>query len=216
MYYIIGDIHGYLDRLENLIAKLGPLTGDDDMLIFLGDYIDRGPCSYEVIEFVMSLSMKYQVIFLRGNHEDMLMKYLAGLDREGLYLYNGGGATIRSYKRHMGDFILPESHMEFYNNLRSYYEGEDFIAVHGGLDPGVDSMELQDEHELIWIREEFILADKRWDKTIIFGHTPTQFITGESAVYVDESRNIIGIDTGVIFGKQLSCIRWPDRVVISG
>jgi serine/threonine protein phosphatase 1 len=217
MYYLIGDIHGYFKKLVNLFDKLKTRVKEEDTIIFLGDYIDRGAHSYEVIDFLISASRTpgFSTVFLKGNHEDMLMSYLRGEDHNGLYIFNGGDATIKSYIAHQGEFRLPEHHREFFESLRLYYEGEDFIAVHAGLDPALP-LQHQDEHDLIWIREKFFRADKRWDKTVIFGHTPTVYISGDSPVYIDEERNIIGIDTGVIFGKSLSCLVWPERRVITG
>lgn len=212
MYYIIGDIHGYLNHLMAVMEQVRLRISDNDTLIFLGDYIDRGPCSYETIEYLINLSRIYNTVFLRGNHEDMLMHFINGEDLHGNYLYNGGGATIRSYENSIGSFILPESHNEFYRGLLLYFEGDDFIAVHAGLNPTIDMMENQTEHDLLWIRQEFYNARKRWDKTVIFGHTPTAYLSQEG-VYFDTKRNIIALDSGVIMGGPLSCLTWPDRKI---
>lgn len=218
MYYIIGDIHGYFARLVNLFDKLTGLVKNDDTIIFLGDYIDRGPQSYEVIDFLIQISKTAGLnsVFLKGNHEDMLMAYLRGEDSAGAFLINGGDATIQSYIARCGLFELPEHHWEFLDSLVLYFEGDDFIAVHAGLNPGINSMEQQEDSELLWIREKFFRADKRWDKTIIFGHTPVPYIKHGGELYVDNERNIIGIDSGVIFGNQLTCLVWPERRIIRG
>lgn len=218
MYYIIGDIHGYFRRLFNLFDKLTGLVKDADTIIFLGDYIDRGPRSYEVIDFLIQLSRTagLNTVFLKGNHEDMFMTYLRGEDSIGAFMINGGDATIQSYITRRGVFELPDHHREFFDKLVLYYEGDDFIAVHAGLNPEIDSMEKQEESELLWIREKFFRADKRWDKTIIFGHTPIPYIKQDREVYMDNERNIIGIDSGVIFGNQLTCLVWPERKFIRG
>jgi serine/threonine protein phosphatase 1 len=215
MYYIIGDIHGYLDRLLSLMKVLKEHFQDDDTFIFLGDYIDRGYHSYEVIEFLISLSKKANTIFLSGNHEDMLKNYIAGDDLSGMFLHNGGRATIESYKRNMKKFTLPRTHEIFFNSLDNYFEGEDFIAVHAGLDPSVENINDQNRWDMLWIREHFFNSPRRWEKTVIFGHTPTNLLGGPGQVYFDDSRNIIGIDSGVIFGRELSCLRWPDRKVFT-
>jgi serine/threonine protein phosphatase 1 len=197
--------------------KLMKRVTEKDTLVFLGDYIDRGAHSYEVIDFLISISRSpgFSSVFLKGNHEDMLMWYLRGEDRGGSYLLNGGDATIRSYIAHVGSLKLPGHHREFYDNLRLYYEGEDFIAVHAGLNPDIDTVAGQAEHDLLWIRDKFFRADKRWDKTVIFGHTPTRLI-GSDSIYFDDERNIIGIDSGVIFGNPLSCLVWPEKKIITG
>ena len=98
-YYIIGDIHGSLSNLQNLCKKIEDVINDDDVIIFIGDYIDRGPHSFEVIEYLISLAKSRTSIFLRGNHEDMLLDYLDGRDSSNIYLVNGGRETIKSYKK---------------------------------------------------------------------------------------------------------------------
>lgn len=213
MYYIIGDIHGYLDKLLSLMKVLKSNFQDDDTFVFLGDYIDRGYHSYEVIEFLISLSKKANTVFLTGNHEVMLKNYLAGDDFHGMFLHNGGRATIESYKRNIKKFRLPYTHEIFLNNLDNYFEGEDFIAVHAGLNPSVEKIEDQNKQDMIWIREAFFNSSRRWEKTIIFGHTPTTIIHGSEPVYFNDLKNIIGVDSGVIFGRKLSCLRWPDKKI---
>jgi serine/threonine protein phosphatase 1 len=216
MHYFIGDIHGHFKNLCNLFASLKPELESRDIIVFLGDYIDRGFQSYEVVEFLIQLSKQGGVVCLKGNHEGMLQDYLQGKDRHGIYMINGGEATIDSYIRHAGRFAIPSRHMEFFSGLMLYYEGDDFIAVHAGLNPQVESLEEQDEHDLLWIREKFFRSRTRFRKTVIFGHTPTVYINGDSSVYDDRERNILGIDTGVIFGHELSCMRWPDKKLFTG
>lgn len=215
MYYIFGDIHGCYNRLLGLFDKLEGIIKDDDILVFLGDYIDRGTYSYEVIEYLISISGRgNKTIFLKGNHEDMFLKYLRGEDSAGIYLDNGGGMTLQSYKKNCGRLKIPQEHQKFFQNLQLYYEKDDFISVHAGFNPKVYNIEQQLEKDILWIREEFYRAERRWDKTIIFGHTPC-IILGRKlqSVYFDEGRNIIGIDTGAVYGGVLTCLRWPDREI---
>ncbi len=216
MYYIIGDIHGYLNRLIELVQVIRVHMKPEDSMIFLGDYIDRGPDSFEVIEYLLALSGKYTIIFLRGNHEDMMEIYLQGRDTAGNFIHNGGKATVQSYIKNTGEFLLPEKHRVFYKSLQIYYEGEDFIAVHAGLNPKIEDMRAQIKEDLLWIRENFYRDLKRWSKTVIFGHTPTPAITPNALVYIDDKRNIIGIDSGVIMGNPMICLRWPDRKIFYG
>lgn len=217
MFYIIGDIHGYYNKLAALYDTLMGVIRQEDTIIFLGDYIDRGPQSYDVVDFLIKVSRinAFRSVFLKGNHEEMLLKYLGGEDHGGSYIMNGGDATIRSYTLRGGGFHLPEQHLEFFNSLDLYYEGDDFIAVHAGLNPGAVSLEAQEDFDLLWIREEFYRADRRWEKTVIFGHTPVMAISGNGPAYRDERRNIIGIDAGVIYGKPLACLSWPGGNIIT-
>src|SRR5512145_3181090 len=140
MHYFIGDIHGYLDQLIACIEKIRGEMKESDRIVFLGDYIDRGPMSYEVVDYLISFSKKHDSVFLKGNHEAMFLDYVAGNDKSGIYLNNGGTATIKSYRKNLNEFKIPEKHMDFYRNLRLYYEGDDFIAVHAGLNPKIDQL----------------------------------------------------------------------------
>lgn len=211
MYYIIGDIHGCLSKLTSLYSQILPELKDDDTLIFLGDYIDRGDHSFEVVEFLITLPEYRKSVFLKGNHESMFMKFIAGEDIKRLYYYNGGDKTVAGYTRRFGYLNVPKSHREFFSALNPYYETEEFVAVHAGLNPKIYSIDMQDEEELIWIREKFFRSPGRWEKTVIFGHTPTAYLTGGGfEVYHDRVHNIIGIDTGAVYGGVLTCLRWPD------
>lgn len=214
MYYIIGDIHGCLPNLVELFGKIKGEISGNDIILFLGDYIDRGGYSSEVIRFLISISANYRTVFLKGNHEDMFIRYIRGEDRYGAFLSNGGRATLRSYSRKTGRFSVPEEHIRFYENLMKYHETDDFISVHAGFNPKVYNIEHQSEEDMLWIREPFYRSDRRWDKTVIFGHTPTKFLGSDySGVYFNDEKNIIGIDTGAVYGGRLTCLRWPDRAV---
>lgn len=213
MFYLIGDIHGYYNKLSALFDKIKKHITDNDTIIFLGDYIDRGHHSFEVIDFLIDLQKRYNTIYLRGNHESMFLNYLQGHDVS-LFMYNGGQATIDSYIENMGSLRLPEDHKTFFNSLKLYHETDDFIALHAGLRPGIP-VELQSSYDMIWIREEFFLKQYRWPKLVVFGHTTTVNITGLPIyeIYNDEHRNIIGIDTGAAYGGPLTCLRLPDKQI---
>jgi serine/threonine protein phosphatase 1 len=215
MYYLIGDIHGCLDNLENLYISMPDIT-EDDTLVFLGDYIDRGPSSFEVVEFLIGLSGKFRTIFLKGNHEDMFLKYKSMTDDTLNYFENGGIPTLRSYRKNTGGTGIPSKHQSFFSGLLPYYETEEFIAVHAGLNPKINSVEDQDEYDMLWIREKFFRSKKHWKKTIIFGHTPCSTLNRNNDIYINDSANIIGIDTGACYGGVLSCLRWPDKAIFQG
>ncbi len=216
MYYLIGDIHGRLNNLLSLYENIRSFITDDDALIFLGDYIDRGPSSYEVIEFLISLSSIHRTIFLKGNHEDMLLRYKDGENPDNFFS-NGGSATLKSYKDNTGSFRISADHMRFYGKLYSFFETQDFIAVHAGLNPDVKDIDEQDEFDLLWIREKFFRSERKWDKTIIFGHTLCSILHGSlMEIYNNKKNNIIGIDTGACYGGILTCLRWPDKAVFQG
>ncbi|HPU90525.1 MAG TPA: metallophosphoesterase family protein [Spirochaetota bacterium] len=213
MDYIVGDIHGMADKLRGLVQIIEPHLTDDDTIVFIGDYIDRGPSPYEVVEFLVRLADTYNVVFLKGNHEDLFLRYVSGRDPDGVYLFNGGSYTIQSYRAHGGVHRLPARHEEFFNRLRMYHEGSGYIAVHAGLNPDTARLAEQTEHDMLWIREAFYRSSYRWPATVVFGHTPTMQLTGSQEVYVNDEINIIGIDTGAVYGGPLTCLRMPDRII---
>lgn len=203
--FAVGDIHGCYDRLQALIERI-PIDYAHDTLVFIGDYIDRGPHSVEVVDYLLQLKNRVSgVIFLKGNHEDMLEKFLNGTDRH-TYLLNGGQQTLDSYLNKMpqsGSHPIPPDHMEFYKSLRLFYETEEFIFVHAGLRPRVP-LNSQDTEDLLWIRDKFINSKYDFGKRVIFGHTPLKRPLVEP--------NKIGIDTGAVYGNALTCVQLPDLV----
>jgi len=203
--FAIGDIHGCYDRLKALMEKI-PIDSSRDALIFIGDYIDRGPNSVEVVDYLIQLKNRFpEVIFLKGNHEDMLNKFINGADRF-TYLLNGGQQTLDSYltKSVQSEFFpIPPDHMEFFKSLRLFYETEEFIFVHAGLRPWVP-LESQNTEDLLWIRDKFVSSKYDFGKRVIFGHTPLKKPLVEL--------NKIGIDTGAVYGNALTCIQLPDLV----
>ena len=212
--FIVGDIHGKIDLLSDLWKKIKPMLSKDDNLIFLGDYIDRGLHSFEVVEFLSVIGQNYPSFFLMGNHEVMLRNYLSGEDKT-LYFANGGMATIKSYSARFGSFSIPENHAPVLFSEKYYYIGNDFIAVHAGFNPEKEKPDDSDVEEMVWIREKFYKSGRIWKKTIVFGHTQTQYMGSVSgSVFFDSAHNLIGIDTGAAYGEKLSCIIMPERNVI--
>ncbi|MEQ9364177.1 MAG: metallophosphoesterase family protein [Leptospirales bacterium] len=219
--WVIGDIHGCLDELEELLD----LIPDKDPLLFIGDYIDRGPASAGVVDRV--LEEKSRSVFLKGNHEDMMIAYYRDPEsREGLawtFYGNGGPATLRSYGLTEDDPYdsYPKSHRQFYENLQLYYEDEDCIAVHAGVRVGRGKspsppIHKQDPEDLIWIREEWIRNEHRWDgKRVFYGHTPSRYVlgsAGENDPIVGEKS--VGLDTGCVFGGSLSAMNTKNDELI--
>ena len=201
--FAIGDIHGSIDRLQDLMQKI-PIDFANDTLLFIGDYIDRGPGSVEVVEYLMDLKKRVpEIILLKGNHEDMLEKYLDGTDRF-TYLLNGGQSTLDSYlsKTQQSDsFPIPAEHIDFFKSLRLYYETEAYIFVHAGLRPKIP-LASQKSEDLLWIRDKFIYSKYNFGKPVVFGHTPLEKPLVEP--------NKIGIDTGAVYGNALTCVQLPD------
>ncbi len=205
--YVIGDIHGMRDMLERLLDTI-PLDARRDALVFLGDYIDRGPDSRGVIESILALmGQGIKVVCLMGNHEIMWRRFIARQDTL-TFLVNGGRKTLDSYRESgtKTKLVIPPAHLDFLDGLRSYYEVDEFLMVHAGLRPGVE-LSGQIEDDLFWIREDFIHSSHDFGKRIIFGHTPFD------RPHVDRYK--IGIDTGAVYGNRLTCVRLPDLVFYS-
>jgi serine/threonine protein phosphatase 1 len=192
----IGDIHGCRDMLLPLIEKVTPTI--EDQLVFLGDYIDRGPDSHGVVDDLLSLQQQFpETVFLRGNHEQMLLDFLSGTETL-MFLLNGGAATLASYSSDEENAkpTIPSDHLTFFNNLKSSFVCGDFIFVHAGLRPGV-SFEEQNEHDMLWIRGEFINSDYDWGRKVVFGHSPQPEVLWRD--------NMIGLDTGAYYNGCLTC-----------
>ncbi len=211
--WVIGDIHGCLDELEELLD----LIPGKDPLLFIGDYIDRGPASAGVVDRV--IEEEHRSVFLKGNHEDMMLAYYRDPEsREGLawtFWGNGGPATLRSYGLTEEDPYesYPKRHRDFYENLGLYYEDDECIAVHAGVRVGRGkdasaAVAEQDPEDLIWIREEWIRNEHRWDgKRVFYGHTPSRYVLGTAAQ--DDpivGQKSVGLDTGCVFGGSLTAM----------
>lgn len=197
----IGDIHGCLSKLKILLHKIIPT--ENDLFVFLGDYIDRGEDSPGTVEFLLSFAKKYKSEFLLGNHEQLLLDLLDYADTTFLAKKNGGEETIRQYK---AAGISLVDHLPFFRSLKSYYEIDEFIFVHAGLLAGKPLHE-QELEDLLWIRAEFIESPYDWNKTIVFGHTPQKVPL--------LSTHRIGLDTGAGYGKSLTACDVLTRTIWS-
>ena len=206
--FAVGDIHGCSRELLALLTHLeGPLAlTQDDLVIFIGDYIDRGLFSKIAIDHLIDFKAKFpSTVFLRGNHEDMFLSYLGigGYAGE-VYLDNGGAQTLESYgvPEHTPPLavlsLIPEKHRRFFNELEYGVEVAEFLFVHAGIRPGV-ALERQDPHDLMWIRVDFTTSEHSLGKTVVFGHTPYEDVL----IHLPYK---IGIDTGAVYGNMLTCV----------
>jgi len=215
--YAIGDLHGRLDLLremEALIrADLARSRPKKSVEIFLGDYIDRGPRSREVVERLIGTApLADKRICLMGNHEDMLLGVLAEPDGFVNWLHNGGDATLASYGLNVRPFAaktelarirtlllerLAPNHRAFFEGLPRWVEFGPYLFVHAGIRPGRAIAE-QDPEDLVWIREPFLLSDEDFGRIVVHGHTPVD--------RPEVRRNRINIDTGAFFTGRLTCL----------
>ncbi len=203
--FVIGDIHGCHQSLLNLLDNINP-DPEFDCLLFLGDYIDRGPASRQVVGEILGLRKKMKhLITLMGNHEQMLLRFLAGQDQE-FYLQMGGLSTLESYGITPPYDVealrnIPADHLWFFNELLACWEDGKNIFVHAGLKPGMH-LSQQPKEWLFWARDNYLRSRHNFGKTIVSGHTPFQ------EPQVEENRIII--DTGAVYGGQLTCLILPD------
>lgn len=187
---VIGDIHGHYDALITLLEAVAP--GKEDQVYFLGDLIDRGPQSAQVVEFV--LQNNYPCLL--GNHEEMLLDVVAnGATSVEVYqgwLYSGGHATIASYNNK-----IPQEHIDWIKTLPTYMDLGDVWLVHAGVDPDLP-LEKQSSEQFCWIREEFHSTTQPYfrDKLIITGHTITFTLPGIKPGQIAAGPGWLGIDTG--------------------
>lgn len=196
----IGDIHGRMRMLDGLIKQIEPQ--ESDRLVFLGDYIDRGPESFEVVEYLIALKQKYQnTIFLRGNHEDFVMSFFIGnqIDRNIWLTQNGGEQTMASYRRN-GEFL--KVHRDFYESLSISWETDEYFFCHAGARPGVP-LDKQKPSDLLGIREPFLSSGVSFGKIIVHGHT----IVHEPTIH----NNHINLDTGAGAFGPLTAIELPSK-----
>ena len=205
--YAVGDIHGQIHMLEALVERV-PFQ-EEDQIVFLGDYIDRGRDSKAVVDLLLRFKREYpKAVFLRGNHEDMLLDYLAGGGNyySGVYLMNGGDATLENYRDEGGDVLVPPEHLKFFNALEWIHTSRGFIFVHAGLRPGVP-IDRQDSMDMVWIREEFLYAEYDFGNPVIFGHTQTDGLNNRLPYY-------LGIDTRAVNGGCLTCVQLADAGIV--
>jgi serine/threonine protein phosphatase 1 len=212
--FVIGDIHGRLNLLDQLIRDV-PWDVSHDKIVFLGDLIDRGSMAPGVVDRIIELTKTNpNVIVLRGNHEQMLLDCVYCGDVQWLIPENGGVETLKAYGidpasiEDTSDIKIPQEHLDFFKSLPFYHEDDQAIYVHAGLLPGVSINETPPE-VLIWTRNHFFYEDYE-GKLCFFGHTPTQLLprsgrTRRLGIYING--DCVGMDTSGDHDSPLSCLR---------
>ena len=221
LIYAVGDVHGHLDALDPLIKVIGKdalasSPAERPLLIFVGDYVDRGPASAGVVDLILSLKAQaaFEVHCLKGNHEEALLQFLGEPGFGPTWAEYGGAATLASYGVHpptsrtdtdVWDItaqafaaVLPPAHLAFYQSLELMITVGDYGFVHAGIRPGI-ALDDQTERDLLWIRNPFLEWTGRHEKIIVHGHTPLE------APQLLPNR--IGIDTGVYATGILTAVR---------
>jgi serine/threonine protein phosphatase 1 len=214
--YAIGDIHGRLDLLDELLTRISSDIAVRPTMrpvcIFLGDYIDRGPSSRETIDRLIKHAETNETVFLKGNHEQIAVKCLIDRRLFDQWLRLGGLETLMSYgvtpatlanAKQTAELqsafhnALPQKHFRFFRDLQNSFGCGDFFFVHAGVKPDVE-LSRQKESDLLWIRDEFLSSSRDFGKIIVHGHTPTSEIEVVS--------NRINIDTGAFATGRLTCL----------
>lgn len=215
--YAVGDAHGCLRELEAAEARIvADAAGEPGakVIVHLGDHVDRGPCSAQVLDRLTAPPPAgFQRISLAGNHDDMMLRFIEDPKRNMDWLDVGGEATLRSYGldlsrllQHSGtgrlsDILadaIPERHVDFLRDLPVSVSAGTFLFVHAGLRPGIPLARQSDE-DLMWIREPFLSRGPGLEMTVVHGHSPTKephFGSGR-----------IGIDTAAYATGRLTVLK---------
>lgn len=208
----IGDIHGCAQTLDALMQSLAPRS--NEQLVFLGDYVDRGPDSCGVIDRLLKFEQTHNCTFLRGNHDAYLLQWCETGVYQDWHLF-GGDSTLESYKGPDGIVEVPSSHVDFLRRTHFFLDTPRYLFVHGGLDPNKtveENLTASDLRAFMYCREHLQARTVVWEKCVVFGHTPMP----EPIV----TPQMIGIDTGCVFGDmpglgRLSAIRLPGNRIVS-
>ena len=203
--YAVGDIHGCYTKLSNLLKSCMQHCGQNGFrFVFLGDYIDRGKRSREVIDLLMrtQASAPQQVVCLRGNHDELLIDAAAGGD-PAVWLANGGDTTLASYDVERVAEI-PRRHLDWMAALPLTTSDEKRFFVHAGVRPGI-ALKKQTKDELLWIREPFLSDPRDHGLFIVHGHTPSR--TGKP----DLRSNRVNVDTGAVYGGPLTAAVFDEK-----
>jgi len=226
--YAVGDIHGRVDLLAELMDELEARAGGDvrengpPMVIFLGDYVDRGPDSSKVIDLLLTgRPAGFERRFLKGNHEQVMQAFMADPMANRAWMVHGGAETLQAYGvrppalttssnddwRAAAEALraaVPQAHIEFLNSLERYIALGDYAFVHAGVN-AARPLELQTDDDLYWSRERFIKSKRRFSHRIVHGHTPVE------RPYIDDRR--IALDTGAYASGALTAARFEGENV---
>ena len=225
LVYAIGDIHGRYDLMKALLAQIvadypGRAAGRRPVVIFLGDYVDRGPDSAKVVEALLWLARRpdLDVRMLKGNHEDAMLGFLDTPATGAAWLRYGGAETLASYgvlapdpdegaaglSRARDELLerMPASHLRLLQGLELMLQLGDYVFVHAGVRPRT-ALAAQEPHDLLWIRKEFLEARGPFEKVVVHGHT---WLSDRPQVFDHR----IGVDTGAFATGALTAVRLQD------
>jgi len=197
-FFAIGDIHGCFDSFKDLIENEIKLQ-KNDTLVLLGDYIDRGLKSKEVIDYIINLQeQSYTVFPLIGNHEVMMLDSLKNEKTKELWIQNGGKETLKSFNINSIS-ELSNKYLDFFENLPYYYMHENYLFVHAGFNDNIINP-FEDKYSMVWHSRQSYLNPLFAKKIIIHGHRPvtTNFCNQQ----LKERKQVINIDTGCVYNDK--------------
>ncbi len=197
--FAIGDIHGCFESFRELVESKIKLQ-QNDKLILLGDYIDRGNQSKAVVDYIIKLHDKgFDIVPLRGNHEAMLLDAIENVERLPIWIYNGGSKTLESFsiKSLKG---LDHIYIDFFKGLPFYYSYKNFLFVHAGFNDEIDNP-FDDQYSMIWWCRENYSNPALIDKTIIHGHCLITVTNCKERVQANHQ--VIDLDTGCVFSDMV-------------
>ena len=214
--YAIGDVHGRADLLDSVLSRIDAHTAAYPVVrpihVLVGDYIDRGPASCEVLELLITCAQGREMVFLRGNHETFMLEFLQNPAVFRDWGKMGGIETLMSYglkptinadpaaQKDLAsalNSVLPKAHRDFLDSLISSFSCGHFFFAHAGVRPGVPLAKQRDD-DLLWIRDDFLLYEEDFGKIVVHGHTPVREL--------DIRPNRINIDTGAYATGRLTCL----------
>lgn len=215
-FYVIGDVHGRVDALRDVFSRIDADRTRSSTVrpvqLFLGDYVDRGPASREVLDLLSMRLMSHEMVLLRGNHEVMFHEFFSNPVLIDNWRQYGGLQTLISYglkpsiKPSPAEAVelsqnlaikVPRLHRQLISKMPSSFTCGDFYFVHAGVRPGTPLKEQKDE-DLLWIREDFLLYERDFEKFIVHGHTPV--------LKPDVRSNRINLDVGAYATGNLACL----------
>lgn len=214
LLYVIGDIHGEYEMFQTLLKDYDETY---QQLVLIGDLLDRGARSKECLLLGKQLVEEKRAIYLKGNHEDIFLRFLDDPEeRYPNYILNGGGETIESLL-HTGavaeyspteiSMLIKSQYKELISFLRElplYYEWYDYLFVHAGINLEKDNWQDTSERDFLWIRKEFHEGKNHTNKTIVFGHTPAMYLFNDTTTTkLWQMDRKIGIDGGGVYGGSI-------------
>ncbi|WP_163652109.1 metallophosphoesterase family protein [Listeria sp. PSOL-1] len=221
--FAIGDVHGEITLLDRILENW---QKEKQTLLLVGDLIDRGENPGAVLKRIKKLSEEAEVIVLKGNHEQMLLDWLAApTEKMAYYISQGGMETIQTLLTHtIEEKVTPDELAErvkedaqdliqFVQKLPLYYEVGKYVFVHAGVDLTLSDWHDTNPKDFLWIREPFLFGQNKTGKVFIFGHTPVQNLHNDNHIWISEDQTRLDIDGGAVFGGSLNAVVVEEKMI---